>query len=68
MCRLIKVCSNGGATYIISEIKVKHNIADSPYISHEIINQKHIFTFSTSLKPPAGDTYYARRFPKLRPS
>ena len=40
------------------------------YISHKIMAQKpKFFTFSTSsLKPPAeGASYYARRFPRLRP-
>ena len=44
-------------------------IGDAPYISHKIMAQNHIFTFSTSLKPATGGaSYYASRFPKPRPS
>ena len=43
-------------------------IGGAPYISHKIIAQNHIFSFSTSsLKQPAGGiSYYAGRLPKSR--
>ena len=45
-------------------------IDGAPYISHKIMAQNHIFKFLTSsLKPSVGGaSYYARIFPKSKPS
>ena len=41
----------------------------TPYISHKIMAQKPSFHVLAPLKPPLGGaSYYARRFPKPRPS
>ena len=50
--------------------KILLGIGGAPTLAIKLWPKKQIFTFSTSsLKPPAnGVSYYARRFPRPRPS